>query len=110
VARILVLPWALLVFLLSALPGHPYFQFNETHLFGLALAISLIIDAAFIAWSKLNLRDRFRVVAAGVLASGQPGAFSPSGALGADAAMKPEALAPGAPALTSTPPRTRVGQ
>lgn len=109
-ARILVLPWALLVFLLSALPGHPYPHFTEVHLFALALAISLIIDAAFIAWSRLNLRDRFRAVAAGVCDSGQPGTPARPGALAAGAAVKAEVPPRGAPALTSNPPQTRVGQ
>jgi ABC-type transport system involved in multi-copper enzyme maturation permease subunit len=68
VARVLVLPWAMLVLglsLLTALPPQSApGDLGEMGLLWTAFAVALVNDAVFYTWARTNLVERFRLVAA----------------------------------------------
>lgn len=66
-ARVLVLPWAVLVFgltFLSLLPAQtPIEGLGELGLLWIAFAVALVNDAVFYTWAQTNLQEHFRSVA-----------------------------------------------
>jgi ABC-type Na+ efflux pump permease subunit len=67
VARVLVLPWAILVIglsLVSTMPVQtPALDVGETGLLLTAFVVALVNDAVFFTWARTNLREQFRLVA-----------------------------------------------